>query len=76
MTELLGSEAIGFIGFDSVSGGLPSPLLTAAAGGDEIDGVIGRDKMDELIIGSGAKFQVVMKQLGKRDTTTKLKVCI
>jgi hypothetical protein len=52
MSELLGDEATGFIGFDSVSpnGGLDEQLL-------RVDG----------------SFQVVMKQLGKRDPTTKLK---
>lgn len=29
---------------------------------------------DEALLGVSAGFQVVMKQLGKRDTTTKLKV--
>ena len=30
---------------------------------------------DEVLLGVHSSFQVVLKQMGKRDTTTKLKVC-
>ena len=64
MADLLGGEsATGFIGFEAVSRGM---------GGEEGEGAGG---VDEVSHGAGAEFQVVMKQLGKRDTTTKLKVC-
>lgn len=61
MAELMGGEAGGFIGFEAVSG---------RVGGWE--GVA----VEEVPCGVGAEFQVVLKQLGKRDTTTKLKVCV
>ena len=57
MAELLGGDGGGFIGFETVSGG------------------VGGMEGEEVAHGAGAEFQVVMKQLGKRDTTTKLKVC-
>lgn len=64
MADLLGGEsATGFIGFEAVSRGM---------GGEEGEGAGG---VDEVSHGAGAELQVVMKQLGKRDTTTKLKVC-
>ena len=63
-SELLGKEAGGgFIGFGAVSVGLAG---TSNGGG----------KREELLQSSGAEFQVVMKQLGKKDPTTKLKVCV
>ena len=68
MSELLGSDAMGFIGFDSVSSGLH---------GNSADSIDGGGKIEDLLVGgSGSAFQVVMKQLGKRDPTTKLKVVI
>ena len=48
----------GVIGFEAVSRGL-----------EREGGVVA-----EVSHGAGARFQVVMKQLGKRDTTTKIKV--
>lgn len=62
MADLLGEEmATGIIGFDAVSRGME-----------------GRDReggsMEEVLHGTGMKFQTVMKQLGKRDPTTKIKV--
>ena len=54
--------ATGFIGFETVSRG-----IGGREGEQEGD-------MEEVSHGAGAEFQVVMKQLGKRDTTTKLKV--
>ena len=65
MAELMGGEAGGFIGFEAVSGRL--------GGWEGVDGEGGR-AVEEVPCGVGAEFQVVLKQLGKRDTTTKLKV--
>ena len=67
MAELMGGDSGGFIGFEAVSGGL---------GGGSWDGggVSVGEVSEEVPRGAGAEFQVVMKQLGKRDTTTKLKV--
>ena len=70
MAELMGGDSGGFIGFEAVSGGL---------GGGSWDGGgvsvgVGGEVSEEVPHGAGAEFQVVMKQLGKRDTTTKLKV--
>ena len=41
----------------------------AVSGGRE-----GRVGVEEVSHGAGTEFQVVMKQLGKRDPTTKIKV--
>ena len=49
----------GVIGFESVSRGLE---------GREEEGE------EEVLHSAGARFQVVMKKLGKRDATTKIKV--
>ena len=63
MADLLGGElATGFIGFEAVSRGI---------GGREGEPEGGTEEVSHA---AGAEFQVVMKQLGKRDTTTKLKV--
>lgn len=66
MADLLGGElTAGFIGFEAVSRGM----------GREEEGEEGEEGgVEEVSHGTGAQFQVVMKQLGKRDTTTKLKV--
>jgi hypothetical protein len=90
MVELMGGDVgAGVIGFEAVSssllqqrGGTATPgngtttneasSLGAARGGGGAAGVGGGG--EELSHGSGSKFQVVMKQLGKKDTTTKLKV--
>lgn len=62
MADLLGDElSAGFIGFEAVSRGMGRE--------EEEEGGV-----EEVSHGTGAQFQVVMKQLGKRDTTTKLKV--
>ena len=53
-----------FVGFDSLSG--------ASAAGIEQSDVGSHDQM----FNSDAHFMTVLKQLGKRDTTTKLKVCV
>ncbi len=63
MAELLGGDGGGFIGFEAVSGG-----AVGGEGNGEGEGV--------AFLGQGAEFQVVMKQLGKRDTTTKIKVTL
>ena len=63
MADLLGDELTpGFIGFEAVSRGMGEKE-------GEVNGV-----SEEVSHSSGAKFQVVMKQLGKRDATTKIKV--
>ena len=60
MADFLGGElAGGVIGFEEVS--------------RVLEGREGRE--EEVLHGAGVRFQVVMKQLGKRDTTTKIKVC-
>ena len=74
-----GELGAGVIGFESVSSGLVQP------GAGRINGEEGTTNPpgdagatgggEEVNIGAGTKFQVVMKQLGKKDTTTKLKVC-
>ena len=53
-----------FVGFDSLSG-------SSGAGTEQVD-VGSHDQM----FNSDAHFMTVLKQLGKRDTTTKLKVCL
>ena len=71
MVELLGGDMSGVIGFDKVSSILyhaDEISLGEMAGGMEV----GEASMD--VLHGGSQFQVVMKQLGKRDTTTKLKV--
>lgn len=67
MADLLGGELTGgFIGFEAVSRGM---------GRGEEEGEEGEEgTMEEVSHATGTQFQVVMKQLGKRDTTTKLKV--
>lgn len=74
MSELLGGEAIGFIGFDAVSGGnsegndiILMILIWWFVGGAS-------NVSDDILLRVDTTFQVVLKQLGKRDTTTKLKV--
>ena len=65
MADLLGGElATGFIGFETVSRGI------GGREGEQDGGT------EEVSHGAGTEFQVVMKQLGKRDTTTKIKVKI
>ena len=67
MADLMaGESATGFIGFEAVSRGM------GRAGEDEEEEEEGG--VEEVSHGAGAEFQVVMKQLGKRDATTKLKV--
>ena len=52
-----------FVGFDSLAGG--SSSLNHADGGLH----------DTHMHNEGAHFTTALRQLGKRDTTTKLKVC-
>lgn len=66
MAELLGGDRGRFIGFDDVSRGAVGPV-GGGGGGGEGEG-------EAVSHASGAEFQVVMKQLGKRDATTKMKV--
>ena len=72
MVELLGGEMGGVIGFDQVSALLPQ--LDERSPGGVAGGVAMRKA--PLMEGrdDSSQYQVVMKQLGKRDTTTKLKV--
>ena len=53
-----------FVGFDSLSGG-------STASTEQSDG-----GSHDQMFNSDAHFMTVLKQLGKRDTTTKLKVCV
>lgn len=73
MAELLGGEVEGVIGFDAVSSGrrhsMPSSALSAVGRDPEMEAASA-----EILYGDSSQFQVVLKQLGKRDTTTKLKV--
>ncbi len=68
MAELMGGDGGGVIGFDAVS-----PGDSAFGEEGQGEGRRGREEQ-EVLNGSSNQFQVVMKQLGKRDTTTKLKV--
>lgn len=63
MAELLGGDGGGVIGFGAVSG-------HTLEGWEEVKEGTG----EEVHCGVGAEFQVVLKQLGKKDSTTKLKV--
>ena len=80
-----GDLGAGVIGFDTVSAGLHkhgasgnsdgfSVSVGAAEGFKGVGGSLGGGGEGEVSRGSGTNFQVVMKQLGKKDTTTKLKV--
>lgn len=70
----------GVIGFEAVSSGLLQHGATGGSNSNEAAslsvGGTGGGGGEEVSHGSGSKFQVVMKQLGKKDTTTKLKVCL
>lgn len=66
MVELLGGEMGGVIGFDEVSSIL-SHFDQMSDGG--MAGGVGNGEDED-----SSQFQVVMKQLGKRDPITKLKV--
>ena len=69
MADLIaGESATGFIGFEAVSRGM------GREGEDEEEEEEEEGGVEEVSHGAGAEFQVVMKQLGKRDATTKLKV--
>ena len=69
MVDLMGSGMGGVIGFSTVSAGVPH---FGARGGAKGVG----DASNEVLYGESSHFQVVMKQLGKRDSTTKLKVSV
>lgn len=72
MAELIGGEVGGVIGFEEVSSSRAENTLSVEGARQEGE----RSKRDskEVLYGDSSQFQVVMKQLGKRDTTTKLKV--
>ena len=79
MVELMGGEVgAGVIGFEAVSSGLVQPGASGNSEGVPVgaEGLGGEGGvLDEVTPGASTKFQVVMKQLSKKDTTTKLKVC-
>ncbi len=75
MAELMGGDVDGVIGFDAVSADSAasrkrSSSVVVVVG----EGAVGGASTMEVLYGDSSQFQVVMKQLGKRDTTTKLKV--
>ena len=79
MSELLGGSVSGVIGFDAVSssgggGGLAASADAATMSAAMSTAAKHRSLMSELVFEDSGRFQVVMKQLGKRDSTTKLKV--
>lgn len=79
-----GGAGAGVIGFEAVSssllqqqrgGGASATVMTPGNGStNEASSLGAAGGGEEVSHGSGSKFQVVMKQLGKKDTTTKLKV--
>ena len=82
-----GGAGAGVIGFEAVSssllqqqrgGGASATVMTPGNGStneaSSLGAAGGGGGGEEVSHGSGSKFQVVMKQLGKKDTTTKLKV--
>lgn len=78
MVELMGGEmGAGVIGFEAVSSGLVqhgSTSRSSDGASASAEGLRGGGASEEVVHGVSTKFQVVMKQLGKKDTTTKLKV--
>jgi len=62
MADKLAQSGGRFVGFDSLTGGSSSL--------DHID----RGPQDSHMLNEGAYFTTALRQLGKRDTTTKLKV--
>ena len=68
MMDLMGGGVGSVIGFSSVSGVTSSRHRGLGA---ESHGAV-----DETLYGESSQFQGVMKQLGKRDPTTKLKVLL
>ena len=80
MVELMGGEmGAGVIGFEAVSSGLVqhgsnSTSRSGDGASASADRLRGGGSSEEVTHGVSTKFQVVMKQLGKKDTTTKLKV--
>ena len=67
----------GVIGFEVVSSGLlPHHSDDSTNEGASMSAGRARGGGEEVPHGTGSQFQVVMKQLGKKDTTTKLKVLI
>lgn len=70
MAELLAGNAAGFVGFEAVSSTLSGERRNSIEQTQETKPC----DLEAVNYGAGAEFQVVVKQLGKRDTTTKLKV--
>ncbi len=70
MVELMGGGVGGVIGFSAVSSGITQRdrFVPGAAGA--------KGSEEEVLYGESSQFQVVMKQLGKRDSTTKLKASL
>ena len=66
MAELMGDDRGGVIGFGAVSSGVPN------LENGKVEEVRGARQM----LRGDSSLQVVMKQLGKRDATTKLKVSL
>eukprot|EP00731_Ephydatia_muelleri_P018544 Em0011g584a len=69
MAELIAGSAAGFVGFEAVSSALTGDKWGAV---EQVQETKPGDQ-DPANYGASVEFQVVMKQLGKRDTTTKLK---
>ena len=78
MSELLGGDVV--IDFESVSSPSRASSSRAAFATSRSSSFSfrkrsrGEDQASEALQGESSQFQVVLKQLGKRDTTTKLKV--
>ena len=80
MSELLGGDTV--IDFEAVSSSSPSRASSSrsafASSRSSSFSFRRRSKGEEQVVealqGESSQFQVVLKQLGKRDTTTKLKV--
>lgn len=70
MAELIGGDVGGVIGFDSVSSTTTTDGDFSLNNKGEEQGCV----VSEVLYGDSSQFQVVLKQLGKRDTITKLKV--
>ena len=71
MAELIAGNTAGFVGFEAVSSVLTGDKWGALEQVQETK----LGDLDTSNYIASVEFQVVMKQLGKRDTTTKLKVC-
>lgn len=65
----MGGDVGGVIGFDALSS--KASNRRSSGGRDELKGGASGS---EPLYGDSSQFQIVLKQLGKRDTTTKMKV--